>query len=222
DVGDQGQALILCQGLLQLMKRGGLFLATYACAALVNLSQSKEDVKGPLVHEGIFRLCLNNLQSNDRDLMLYTLMLLVHFTKRAHHREESMGIGLLEELVEILEGSLQETEVRRRVLTEMCSVLGQMCNDSSTREKIFKNKDWQVLQKLLEVHDHVVTHERTPGGDLTPDSLVKLMSKAMFAIRQLCVFSPESMEQAGESIIPNLMKDMSNAQNLTHLDWASN
>merc|ERR1719198_477373 len=116
------------------MKEDGLFLATYATAALVNLSQARETVKNFVMAEGIAKTCLNQLHSHDDDLVRYTLVLLVHLTKSVHHRKQLKDIGIIKVLTHILTDFYNYVDRKRRILTELASVLGQMCNDEETRK----------------------------------------------------------------------------------------
>merc|ERR1712107_107657 len=167
----------LCPGLISLMRSGGLFPATYACAALVNLSQFKEVIKTFLMKNGIAELCLQQLKSKDDDLILYTLMLLVHLTKLVHHRAEMKRIGMGRVLSEIMNASYSVIQYKSRVLTELCAVIGQLCNDEDTR--LLMCNTYQVMECLKYIFENGGVYKR-------------LMSKVLFALKQLCVNSLEN------------------------------
>mmetsp|Transcript_69880 Transcript_69880/g.138288 ORF Transcript_69880/g.138288 Transcript_69880/m.138288 type:complete len:913 (+) Transcript_69880:141-2879(+) len=212
----------LCMGLLELMRRGGLFLATYACAALVNLSQAKEEVKNFLVYHGIAAICLQQLQSKDDDLMLYTLMLLVHLTKYANHRQSMNDAKLVPQLFEILVASYNVLQYKRRILTELCSVLGQMCNDEETRKSICQNYP-KCIECLIQIFQ---TAQELPGdrkaGEVLPSTSTKIISKVMFALKQLCANDRKNKEHVGGFVCKPVIKDLINKNNLVHQDWATN
>lgn len=153
-VNDHGPTL--CPGLVALLRDGSLFLATYACAALVNLSQANEQMKSCIMKSGVGDICVHHLKSRDDDLVLYTLMLLVHLTKLAHHRLMMKQAGLMPVLNDILSAIYAAVRYKRRCLTEICSVIGQMCNDEDTRRLMCDN--YQVVDCLLVVFESDVPH----------------------------------------------------------------
>ena len=61
--------LVIAPGLVNALRQGNIFVATYATAALVNLSYSKEEVKNLLMGKGIARIMMDQLRSKDDDLM---------------------------------------------------------------------------------------------------------------------------------------------------------
>lgn len=213
---DAQQGPILCPGLLTLMRSGGLFLATYASAALVNLSQAKESVKNQLMKSGIADICLKQLKSKDDDLILYTLMLLVHLTKLVHHREIFLQVGIVPVIHEMLNNCYKETHVKKRILTELCSVIGQMCNDDDTRAR-FSEERHEICKVLLELLDNANLIHKDPW---------KLKSKILFAMKQLCVGSSDMKMKFGKSKDPDLIgsviTDLKEWENLQYTDWATN
>lgn len=203
-------AIILCQGLMTIMVTGGPFLATYSCAALVNLSQAKESVKNYIMSQGIAQLLTDQLKTNDDDLVLYTLMLLVHLTKSILHRQAIKRTGILPILYEILQWSYSAQITiagKGKVVTELCSVLGQMCNDEETRAYVCEN--YKVIDCLL----HTFEHAR---------ARLKIQSKAVFALKQLCANSEENKDQVGTRVIKTLVEDLRVKENLKNQDWGTN
>ncbi|CAK0891067.1 unnamed protein product [Prorocentrum cordatum] len=82
EVDEDGDLCTLAlDSLVKLLKKNNLFIATYATAALVNLSKDRPVVKGILLGMHIADLCMKNLDTRDEDLMVYTLMLVAHLTK---------------------------------------------------------------------------------------------------------------------------------------------
>mmetsp|Transcript_12311 Transcript_12311/g.28837 ORF Transcript_12311/g.28837 Transcript_12311/m.28837 type:complete len:882 (-) Transcript_12311:53-2698(-) len=204
---DAGQSLELCPGLLDLLRPGGLFLATYATAALVNLSQANDTVKNFLIKEGIAHIVLQQLKSKDDDLVLYTLVLLVHLTKSVHHRLALKQANIMPVLNENLTAAYASVRYKRRIVTELCSVIGQMCNDDETRKGVCEQ--YQVLECLLYVFEN------------TPEATT-LKSKVLFALKQLCANSQDQKEQVGTRVIKTIVTELADKKNLEHKDWATN
>lgn len=211
-------------GLLEAMRSGGLFLATYACAALVNLCQVSSEVRGCLMFNGAVGICLQHLCSGDDDLMVYTLMLLVHLTKEVHHRDAFKQADLILVLISILRDIYFVWSDKRRIVAALCSVLGQMCNDADTRKSL--NENTKVVDWLLQIFWHAegVSAEakdkaRAAGS---PVQEPKTISKVLFALKQLAADSPGTKEQVGIGTITYLVQDLRSKQNLEHRDWATN
>jgi hypothetical protein len=135
---DMNVGTSLCPGLMELLRGGNLFLKTYSCAALVNICQSQEVVKSTLMDNGIAGICLDLLRSRDDDLVLYTLMLLTHLSKSAHHRDDLSRTDLIPVLYEALTYSYGVIQIpqKRRIFTELCAVMGQMANDDENRVRM--------------------------------------------------------------------------------------
>jgi len=216
---DADQGITLSRGLLSLMRGAGLFLATYCCAALVNLSQAQEVVKNYLMNEGIAETCLHQLKSHDDDLILYTLMLLVHLSKRAHHRAVLVHIGLVQVLQDLFFACYGVLQHKLRLVTELCSVLGQMCNEDATRKYVSDN--YQVIECLFNIFETSVSSDRRPG-DTYPPNATKIISKVLFVLKQLCAGSMTLKDQIGSKVIRDVVMDLRNPQNLEQRDWATN
>jgi len=231
---DAEQGAALCAPLLQVMAHGGLFLATYACAALVNLSQAQDTVKSCLMDGGVVEVVLQQLASNDSDLTLYSLMLLVHLTKLTHHRHRWTQAGLVDVLVNILTSTYGVLQYKHRIITELCSVLGQMCNHEETREKLCDLGQSQVIECLLHVFEtaegvrrELPWSEARPSlGDEQwgplPAAAAKVTSKVLFTLKQLAANTPSAKELIGRRAIWHIVLDLRCEANLEHLDWALN
>lgn len=213
--------------LLEAMQTGNLFLATYACAALVNVSQANSDVGAFLIGSGAIGICLQQLRTFDDDLMIYTLILLVHLTKELHHRDAFKQAGLMPMLVDILGHThkLWMHKRQARLVTELCSVMGQMCNDAGTRRTM--NEESQVVHWLLYIFrsaDGVGDDSAGPPKARGPlsASASKTISKVLFALKQLAADTPTTKEEVGSAVIHHLVLDLSIKENLEHRDWASN
>mmetsp|Transcript_82799 Transcript_82799/g.146288 ORF Transcript_82799/g.146288 Transcript_82799/m.146288 type:complete len:938 (-) Transcript_82799:39-2852(-) len=220
-VGFKGQARLLGEGLLHLMQSGTIFLATYAAAASVNLCQSLEAVKGHLMERGISEICLKSLRSNDSDLMLYTLMLLVHLTKRSHFRLKLRAAGLPDQLARLYNEIYKDIDDRRRILTEMCSVMGQLANDTLCASTLM-SKPYEAHTKMVTMF---LTAVKLPGkrkpGELIPEEFVKILSKAMYALRTFA-HDVKLKDEIGEKIVEPLIKDLQEQENCNRTDWAAN
>merc|ERR1712113_819534 len=106
---------------------------------------------------------------------------------------EMKRVGIIPVLYDILSSSYGHTIVisyKRRVLTELCSVVGQMCNDEETREMMCDT--YQVIDCLLWIFD--------AAGTAT-----KLMSKVIFALKQLCANNQENKDQVGARVIKTIV-----------------
>eukprot|EP00929_Paragymnodinium_shiwhaense_P101880 TRINITY_DN65076_c0_g1_i1.p1 TRINITY_DN65076_c0_g1~~TRINITY_DN65076_c0_g1_i1.p1 ORF type:complete len:938 (-),score=240.00 TRINITY_DN65076_c0_g1_i1:79-2892(-) len=214
---DTEQGSSLCAGLIEVLKspQTGIFLATYACAALVNLSQAQEVVKNRIMHLGVAPICVRHLQSKDDDLVLYCLMLLVHLSKYDHHRQMLKEVEVVAVLTDLLIGSYGAVRYRRRVLMEIASVLGQMCNDEEIRTDLVENTP--VVDCLLAVFDSA---HSIRGAHR--DASLQLASKVIFALKQLCVNSPHTKEQVGMKVLKTLIDGLRVPRNLDNRDWAVN
>lgn len=218
EIGARGQARVLAEGCMSLFCGGSVFIATYACAALVNLAQSHDVVKGHLISIGVVDACIGALKSRDIDLMLYTLMLLVHLTKRSHHRKVIQQAGFVEILHELFLHTYKHVTRLRRLLSEVCSVIGQFCNDSDTR--LYFNENG-IPSKILELLDSALKMDREPGSDL-PETSMKILAKAYFALRQLTGNSSKQKEEIVDRVVKPLIQDLTSPANCENHDYASN
>jgi len=227
-IGHMGQSRLVADGLLDMMGSGTIFLRVYATAALVNLCQSLEAVKGHLMAKGIIDISSQALMSNDGDLMMYTFMLLVHLTKRSHFRLKMQSEGLVETVADIYVVTCKDINDRRRMLTEMCSVIGQYANDEDSRRLLIEKK--QVHVKMIAMFQAAakLPNKRKPGESI-PEDMVKLLSKVMFTLRSFSQHhikmknEVKSMrEEIGDKIIDTVVKDLQNQENCNRADWAGN
>jgi len=173
--------------LSHLLATGGAFLATYASAALVNVSHDNDLLKTRLMSAGIPTICCAQLQAKDDDLVCYILMLLVNLTKEPHHRSIIMEKGLLSVLYDTLTSTYTASAsaasgaavipgsnvIKVKILTQVCIIIGQFSNELLYRNKF--QKDFEHTVACL-VYIYVQTKVATP-----------LASKAMFALKQVCV-----------------------------------
>lgn len=192
NVNDERQVQVLVPALVKVMQGGNLSLTSCATAALVNLSCGKMSTKNLLVSEGCMKLCIKQLKAKDDDLTLYTLYLLVNLTKTPHHRSIVVREGGVPLLVDILTSSYQNLR-KQKVLAELASVVGQLCNESETRTLI--SDEFPVVPCLLWVYDAA-----------PPNS--KLKSKLLFALRQLCVLGQNKVK-VGQHVIPRVLEELS-------------
>jgi len=178
---------VMISPLIHLLGTGGAFLATYASAALVNASHGNDLIKTHLMTAGITTVCCTQLKAKDDDLVCYIFMLIVNLTKEPHHRSIIMEQGLLGMLYDTLTSSYTASAsatsgaavlpgsnvLKVKILTQVCIIIGQFCNEPAFRKRF--QKDFEHTTSCL-VYICVQTKAATT-----------LASKAMFALKQLCV-----------------------------------
>jgi hypothetical protein len=162
---------VLVPALVAVMDNPNVSLVSCATAALVNLSSGRPGTKTLLMQQGCMKMVIKQLKAKDEDLLLYTLYLLVNMTKTPQHRSIVVRQGGLPLLFDILSSSYQDVVRKRKILTELCSVLGQMCNDLDICGIL--TDEYPVVNCLLWMYDAVEPN-------------TKLKAKILFAIRQLC------------------------------------
>mmetsp|Transcript_21662 Transcript_21662/g.60818 ORF Transcript_21662/g.60818 Transcript_21662/m.60818 type:complete len:236 (+) Transcript_21662:3-710(+) len=168
------------------------------------------------MNAGIAEICIEQLQSKDDDITLYTLMLLVHLTKFVNQRAHLHRSGLIPVLTGNLAACEKDPRMRSRTLPEVCSVLGQMCVDEEAHAVC---DSLQAVPMLISIFEKVTQGIR-PGETIKPSSM-KVMSKLSFALKQLCK-SRESTALVGQKIAPALVGYLKHPNNLEHKDWATN
>jgi len=183
---------ILIPALMETMVQGNLYLTTYCTVTLVNLSRGQELVKNMLVSRGIAQICVDQLKSTDDDLTQYTLVLLTNITKSMHHREAINRHGVGPVLIDLLINSYAKPD-KKRVLTELASVIGQLCNDEGTR-KALSGPETSTVNCFLE------TFKRAGPA-------LKLKSKVMFALKQLCVNNTKDRDKVGSKVVQVIVED---------------
>jgi len=188
---DSNVVNVLVPALIKVMQSGNLSLASCATAALVNLSCGKASTKTLLVGQGVLKLAVRQLRLKDDDLTLYTLFLLVNLTKSPDHRSIVVERGGIPLLVDILTSTYQNLR-KQKIVTEVASVIGQLCNDAETRG-IFSD-DYPVVLCLLWIFD-----------SSQPNS--KLKSKVLFALRQLCMIGQNKIK-VGPHVIPRVLDEI--------------
>jgi len=166
------QILVLVPALVSVMESKNVNLVSCATAALVNLSCNYMTTKTLLMQQGCMKLMIQQLKRKDDDLTLYTLYLLVNMSKTPQHRSVIVSNGGVALLVDILSSSYQNLR-KRKILTELCSVIGQLCNDVTTRSLLSDDMQYPVTSCLLWIFD-------------STEPNTKLKSKLLFALRQLC------------------------------------
>lgn len=175
--------------LRHLLSDGGPFLATYASAALVNLSSGNEQIKTKLMAHGIPPICVQQLKAKDDDLVCYILMLLVNLTKETHHRNIIREQGMLVRLYDILTSTYAHSAakstgaavipgsntIKIKILTQVCIIIGQFCNETLDRKS---------YQRTFEhtVPCLVYLYMQTKAATV-------LSCKALFAMKQVIVDS---------------------------------
>merc|ERR1712125_208518 len=113
DVADKEEPSIkVIKPFLHVLKTGtncsGIFLATYAAAALVNLSSGSDTVKTLLISNGVTKIVADLLKMKDDELTWYTLMLATNLTKEPHFRHTFSSEGLPLMLYDMLTSSYHQ------------------------------------------------------------------------------------------------------------------
>mmetsp|Transcript_83357 Transcript_83357/g.258875 ORF Transcript_83357/g.258875 Transcript_83357/m.258875 type:complete len:887 (-) Transcript_83357:18-2678(-) len=191
---DDRSVHVLVPALVSVMQSGNLSLASCATAALVNLSSNKPATKTLLVTEGVLKLAVRQLRTKDEDLTLYSLFLLVNLTKAPDHRSIVVTYGGVPVLVDILTSSYQNLR-KQRIIAEVASVIGQLCNDAETRSHI--SDEYPVVLCLLWIFD-------------SSQPNTKLKSKVLFALRQLCAIGANKIK-VGPHVILRVLDEIAQA-----------
>lgn len=208
---DSSANLIVVPAMLSLLRTGGSFLATYASAALVNLSSGNQAVKMLLMGQGMAKLAVQNMQAKEDDLSYYTLMLMVNLTKEPHNRSVIASAGLIPILYDIMTSSYGQVRptgkkaqgmstaalgsiAKERLLTQTCIVIGQFCNDDRFREQ------------FIDIYPH--TAKCLMYIFNTVRMGCTLCSKVMFALKQLCASRNDQKHYVGTRAIPHLIEGL--------------
>jgi hypothetical protein len=186
------QIEVLVPALINTLENKNVNLVSCATASLVNLSFNWMPTKTLLMQQGAMKLLVKQLKSRDDDLTLYTLYLLVNMTKTPQHRSVVVREGGVPLLVDILSSSYQNIQRKGKILTELCSVFGQLCNDPETRGIL--SDDYPVTPCLLWIFDAAETNS-------------KLRAKLLFSLRQLCGHERNKVA-IGQHIIFTVMEDL--------------
>mmetsp|Transcript_32551 Transcript_32551/g.74374 ORF Transcript_32551/g.74374 Transcript_32551/m.74374 type:complete len:947 (+) Transcript_32551:200-3040(+) len=189
---------MLIPALVELMERGSLFLQTYATVTLINLTGGQPEAKALLMNFDAARICIDQLATKDDDLLYYTMVLLTNITKTEHHRDLVKGKGAVPVLMHLLVGYYHDIQYKSRLLTELCSVIGQLCNDEDTRLLVTATGE-TTIDCLL----HMLQQATSQAWNTS-----KLKSKAMFALRQACVASDAVKEAVGRECIKFAVEEL--------------
>lgn len=179
--------------LVKVMGGDNLSLTACATAALVNLSHNSFPTKNFLISQGVVRYCTQQLRQKDEELTLYSLYLLVNLTKTPDHRSIVVSYGGVPLLVDILTSSYQNSR-KHKILAEVASILGQLCNEKDVRDQIGEYKSGAVVQCLLWVF------ETAPLNS-------KLKSKLLFVLRQLCA-DVTNKSKIGQHVISKVLDEL--------------
>mmetsp|Transcript_15049 Transcript_15049/g.33123 ORF Transcript_15049/g.33123 Transcript_15049/m.33123 type:complete len:869 (+) Transcript_15049:146-2752(+) len=188
---------VLVPALMETLRSSNNYLKTYATVTLVNMSGGQGPLKNALMRLGVAPLCIQHLTAKDDDLTRYTLALLTNVTKSVHHRQILRDHGVIPILMDLLFRH-HTPPFKHQVLSELVSVIGQLCNDQAAWSVICE-PGWLVVVRLMQVF-----HGAQPG--------TRLRSKTMFALKQLCA-QPESGKnrlRVGEAI-PSIIAELSEA-----------
>lgn len=207
---DDDANTVVVPALLHLIQHGGVYLATFASAALVNLSHENEIVKLQLMSQGLAQAAAQNLRSKDDDLICYTTTLMVNLTKEAHHRYIMANAKILPLMYDLLTSSYAQVRtapgisaniagasvfsvVKEKILANLCSLFGHFCKDEEYRDHIV-----DCFSNSVKCVCYIAT--TAVGG--TP-----LMSKVLYALKQFCASSNEKKMLVGATVIKSLLED---------------
>lgn len=201
----------LLPALVELLRGAhGAHLETYATVAIVNVVGGDDVAKGVLFALGIAPMCASNLQSKDDDLLLYTLVLLTSLTKSLQHRQIVNKCGVDDTLIDLLK-VCYANPYKTKVLAELASVIGQLCNDEPIRQKMAL-PDGDELPPAARCFLHILVGRR-PDPGRSPDDRNRLRatgnksrSKAMFALKQLAVGDKFIRDRVGKEAIPTVVE----------------
>jgi len=190
--------------LLELLKCDSIFLQTWATAALVNMTASQDPIKNMLMSSGVGQQCVAKLKTKDDDLIKWTLTLLVNLTKHTHHRNVIASYGAITIFVDLLTSSYHNT-FKQRMLTQLCSVIGQFAEDEEYRKEITRNYP-QCINCLMLLFDNAKVTS-------------PLHIKIIFCLKQLVKHSPDIQFQVGSHCIKKCLTDMYANINRQHSDF---
>jgi len=187
---------VFCPALLATMQMPGVHLRTYATLTLVNMSAGHLVVQNTIIKLGVLQLCMDNMRSSDDDLIRYTLSLLTHLSKNLAQLEEMNRVGIMEVLMLLLEKT-PSIPVKQPLLTELASVIGQLCNHDGLW-KAMREHPCRPVEKLLSTYGWA-----RPCG--------RFRSKAMFALKMFCDRNSVQAQAQRESvaqIMPRIVEDL--------------
>ncbi|CEM06759.1 unnamed protein product [Vitrella brassicaformis CCMP3155] len=184
---------VITPALVGLMRTATPLLATYATAALTNLSAANDAIKNVLISSGAAQSCVENLRSKEDDLIQYTLTLLVNLTKSVHHRAACCAAGLIPITIDILTSTYNQMH-KHKTLTHLSSLIGQLGNDESSRVLLSK-RGYPTIECLLYMFQN-----SKPSAPLK--------GKVLFALRQLCTNDWQTKQRVGKFVIKTLIADL--------------
>jgi len=184
---------VLLPALVETLKSGNVYLKTYCTATLVNMSGGQELAKNTLMALDISPIAAEHLRWKDDGLIQYTLALLTNLTKSLHHRQTIKECGVVEQLMELL-FNMHQCDDKPLILAELCSVIGQLCNDEDI---------WRIITQHQALDRIMGMFQRARTG-------TKLRSKAMFAAKQLSAntTATDSKREIAKTLLAPIMIDL--------------
>lgn len=201
--------------LMSLVEEGHTYLATYATAALVNISHANDTVKMQLMQQGIPKLLVKNIQSKDDDLIHLTLQLMVNMTKEAHHRFIFANAGVLPLLYDILtstyhqcgadnDQTIAHDTTKQKILKNVCSLVGHFCRGEEHRDHLVNTYEFTVRCMVY------IAENSAYGSEL--------LSKVFFALKQICANNADQKRIVGDHLVKPLMKYLNALREMKFLD----
>jgi hypothetical protein len=144
---DEDLCILAVDPLVKLLRKNNLFIATYATAALVNLSKDRSVVKGILLGMHASELCMQNLDTRDEDLMVYTLMLIAHLTKESGHRMVMIDSGLVPKLYDMLTAAYAHFKPSKSNSRRITVTGFRMDDYNGSYTRALKDPEWDIEPK---------------------------------------------------------------------------
>jgi len=184
----------LVPAILSSLQQRNIHLKAYATVTLVNIVRRHEPVKEMVLSMDAPAILAENLGIKDDDLIYYTLMLITNLTKSTAHRFALKKSGVVSELLQLLR-IIPLMPGKGRLLEELASSIGQLCNDEDIWVSLSEQK---VVERLLQLH------VGAPSGGL-------LRARIMFALRQFSFgghhLAAKFREEIGHSL-PVIIKEL--------------
>eukprot|EP00927_Polykrikos_kofoidii_P035703 TRINITY_DN30247_c0_g1_i1.p1 TRINITY_DN30247_c0_g1~~TRINITY_DN30247_c0_g1_i1.p1 ORF type:complete len:877 (+),score=133.71 TRINITY_DN30247_c0_g1_i1:271-2901(+) len=201
-------------GALEERGPGATYLATFVLAALVNLCSEQELVKKVLMSSGVSQSIVDWMKTKDDDVVLYALMLAASLTKECHYRLVFCEKGLPAVLYDTLTSSythirhgdtdgtntakstdLAVGAVKEGILTQVCIVIGHLCNDDISRKTFTSEAYEHTVNCILYIFEKCTTYSA-------------VQAKAMFALRQIIANRGDLKDNVGGLVISDLLENI--------------
>merc|ERR1712224_1069363 len=125
-----------------LLREAGYYLKTYATVTLINLSHGNEAVKNAIMENDIVAVLKEHMDSNEKDLVYYTLVLITALSKSDHHRMRlHKPHSIVFCVIELLPSRNSDMEEGLfPTFAETASVIGQLCNSDEILKEVLQHQ----------------------------------------------------------------------------------